>query len=324
MAAADRQALRVLTDDPLSAGTFVPEAALEGWQQSVLPPTHAALVEALGIPGVWSQDLPLIHPFWRTLVVRSHTESSQFDALTHLLGARGWQDEPVVAAAVTGRRFHGLRGRRWAAARGNLHVSVALPTALDAAHAGVGLSMLPCVAVLDAIADVTDGAVRPAVKWVNDIVIGGRKVGGVLTSAVTAGQRIEGVVWGIGINVAVAPEIVATPFVPAATCLHAEPGGAHVTIARLFRSLLDAIARRYVDLAHGGAAALFPSYRERSLVIGREVQVWDESACIEPDASPSGPPAVEGIVADICHDLSLRLEGQLEPVTKGRLALRSM
>ena len=45
MAAADRQAMRVLTDDPLAAGTFVPGAAPEGWQQPILSPAHAALVE---------------------------------------------------------------------------------------------------------------------------------------------------------------------------------------------------------------------------------------------------------------------------------------
>ena len=127
MAAADRQAMRVLTDDPLAAGTFVPGAAPEGWQQPILSPAHAALVEALGIPVVWSRDLPSLHPFWPTLVVRSHTQSSQFDALTSLLGASAWQNEPVVAVAVTGRHFHGQRGRRWGADRVMLKFCVCVP-----------------------------------------------------------------------------------------------------------------------------------------------------------------------------------------------------
>ena len=63
MAAADRQAMRVLTDDPLAAGTFVPGAAPEGWQQPILSPAHAALVEGVGKAVFWSRDLTSLHQF---------------------------------------------------------------------------------------------------------------------------------------------------------------------------------------------------------------------------------------------------------------------
>ena len=40
-----------------------------------------------------------------------------------------------------------------------------------------------------------------AIKWPNDVLVGGRKVAGVLVEAVTMGSRVEAVVIGIGINV---------------------------------------------------------------------------------------------------------------------------
>jgi BirA family transcriptional regulator, biotin operon repressor / biotin---[acetyl-CoA-carboxylase] ligase len=317
--------MRVLTDDPTLAVPFFPAAASSNvWQRRRhLSPFDRALVDAFGGAPAWSLDLRPGDSLWSTIVVLSTTNVSQFDTLDRLIGGGTILDGPVACIALVGERFHGQRGRPWAAARGNLHVSVAVPIALDAAYAGVGLSMLPAVAALDAIAATTGGATVPAIKWVNDIVIGERKVGGVLTAAHSTGRTIDDVVWGIGINIAVAPEIVATPFVRATSCLHAERGGESVTVEHLFWALLAAIARRHGHLARSGSRELFEAYRRRSLVVGREVQVWEESACTGDDPAEWGAPLAEGVVADIADNLSLRLKGQPTPVTKGRLALRA-
>jgi biotin-(acetyl-CoA carboxylase) ligase len=315
--------MRLLTDDAASAAALVPEAAAGRWQRAgLLPHDDWCVIRALGGVAVWRQDIEPGHPFWSTLVVLSHSDVSQFDALDRLLGAGCRVAGPIASVALAGTRFHGQRGRPWEAIRGNLHVSVAVPTCLDAGHVGTGLSTLPAVAAVDAIVEVSQGALRPRIKWVNDIVIGERKVGGVLTAAHTTGRHIDDAVWGIGINVEAAPGIAPTPFVPAATCVRGEPGGEHVMLPRLLWALLDAVATRFAALARFGPTALFSAYRRHSLVVGRAVQVWDESACSDPDPSRWGPPAAEGVVADIVHDLSLRLEGGRGLISKGRLALR--
>jgi biotin-[acetyl-CoA-carboxylase] ligase BirA-like protein len=315
--------MRVLTDDRALAATFFPDAPANVWQRRAdLAGSDRALVEAFDGTPVWSVNLRPGDSSWTTIVVLSRTTVSQFDTLDRLISSRTILDGPTACIALAGERFHGQRGRPWAAARGNLHVSIAVPIDLDAAYAGVGLSMLPAVAALDAITETTGGAIVPAIKWVNDIVIGERKVGGVLTAAHTTGRRIDDVVWGIGINVGIAPEIVPTPFVRATSCLHAEQGGESVTLQGLFWALLAAIARRRRHLSRSGTRELFAAYRGRSVVIGREVQVWEESACTSDDPAEWGTPLAEGIVADIADDLSLRLTGQPTPVIKGRLALR--
>ena len=56
------------------------------------------------------------------------------------------------------------------------------------------------LAAADACADVA--GVEPALKWPNDLLVGGAKLAGVLAEAEFDGARLAAVVVGIGINVA--------------------------------------------------------------------------------------------------------------------------
>lgn len=316
--------MRLLTDNPAMAAAFLLESA-SAMRRDAGGPTafDRALTAALGLERIDVAEVPANGSCWTTLVVVSETDASQFDAIDRVLASGERLPGPVASVAMTGTRFHGHRGRSWAAARGNLHVSVAMPLGVDAADSGIALSMLPAVAAVDAIAAHTRGALVPAIKWVNDVVIGERKVGGVLTAARVTGRTVDDVIWGIGVNVEVAPGIVPDPFVPGTTCLREHQGGEGATAAGLFRALLDAIEHWQARLTRDGPRELSDAYRSRCAVLGREVQVWDESACAGPDPAAWGRPFAEGVVAAVADDLSLRLEGQPQPVTRGRLALRA-
>ena len=302
--------MRVFTDDPTAAAALIPEAHWTRDQR--FSPRDERLVQALGGTAIWSQELQSAHPFWSVAFVVSYSDGSQFQALDRLLGRGERIEAPVAALALTGSGFRGQRDRIWEAARGNLHLTVAVPIGLEAGDIGAALSMLPAVASVEAIVEASGGAVTPGIKWVNDILVQERKVGGVLSAAHTTAGRIDDVVWGIGINVEVAPAIEPTRFVPATTCLRAAPGGSSVTLATLFWTLLEAIARKHAELLRTGPARLLDAYRRHSAVIGRDVRVWDESG---------ESPLVEGVVADIRPDLGLRLDGRAEPVMRGRLEL---
>jgi biotin-(acetyl-CoA carboxylase) ligase len=314
--------MRVVTDDPASAARFLGNLSTRHWDEGRdLSPFERAIIEALGGGAVWSMDVNAGDSFWRTIVVLSATRVSQFDALDRLMGNGRFRAHPTACLALEGEGFHGQRGRTWAGAAGNLHMSVAVPVDREAAQVGLGLSMLPTVAALDAIAEATAEAVRPGIKWVNDIVIGDRKLGGVLTAAHTTGCTIDDVLWGIGINVEVAPHIPATPFVSATTCVRAHRGGESATVPCVFWALLAAIARRHRELTRFGYGALLSAYRTGSVVLGRKVQVWDEAACTGEDPAEWASPWAAGTVIGIADDLSLTLAGHPTPVSKGRLAL---
>lgn len=61
------------------------------------------------------------------------------------------------------------------------------------------IALVAGLAVRSAIAARADGAM---VKWPNDVVVGGRKIAGILVEASLASTRIDHVVVGIGVNVA--------------------------------------------------------------------------------------------------------------------------
>lgn len=103
-----------------------------------------------------------------------------------------------VAEAQTAGR--GRRGRTWLSPDGDgLLFSVLL-------RLGCEPSRLPPLALLAGLA-VRDAVVRSApgveakIKWPNDVLVGPRKLAGVLIEAITVGTRVDAVVVGIGINV---------------------------------------------------------------------------------------------------------------------------
>jgi BirA family transcriptional regulator, biotin operon repressor / biotin---[acetyl-CoA-carboxylase] ligase len=94
----------------------------------------------------------------------------------------------------------GRRGRAWVSPPGEgllFSVLVRLqcaPTSLPR------VALLAGLAVHDAVSRAVPG-VDVRCKWPNDVLVGGRKLAGVLVEAVTMGSRVEAVVIGVGINV---------------------------------------------------------------------------------------------------------------------------
>ena len=307
----------ILTDAPDAARPLLPAGAV--WRAAVADPPPSALAAtwaALGSqrPAWWALD-----GAERAVVVVDEAPRSQFDALNERLAdGRGVPDH-VVCVACTGARFHGQRGRPWAALRGNLHVSVHVPLDVDAAAAQAGLMALPAVAIARAIERATDGRVVPRLKWVNDVLVDDRKVAGVLVATQVQGGRARHAVVGIGANVARAPDLVPSPRAARVTALaDADPEGFGARDPRawtaLLAPLLDELERGRALLQAGDGAALVDAYRERAAFVGRTVTVWplDEEA-------PA--PLVRGRVAALLPDLALRFEGRAEPVRAGRMTI---
>jgi biotin-(acetyl-CoA carboxylase) ligase len=257
--------------------------------------------------------------FWSSWFLVSDAKESQYDTLRRVTNDRRETTGHVVCLAVSGRKFHGQQARGWQTASGNLHLSLALTCDLSAAECGLALTMLPAVAVLDALKDLPfGGGPVPGlgIKWVNDILAGGRKLGGVLTSARSQDGRITSFVLGLGLNVAVAPEVSPTPFTPAVTCLADHLRLPATGLKIVLTCLLQSVAMRFEELVAAGPIPLLEAYRSSSLVLGRRVE-------IRPDGHPATP-IRRGRVLEIGPDLSLTLDDGLEPVTAGRLVLGSL
>ncbi len=259
---------------------------------------------------------------WPLVIALADASHSQYDVL--VAGARdpAASASSVVALALAGRGFHGNRGRAWQAVPGNLHLCAAVPVDLPAASCAPVLPALASVAVTDALAAVCGPALPVRIKWINDVLVGEAKVGGVLASAQLLGSRITSVTVGIGVNVRATPAVVPTVFVPTVTSLAAHPAGAPAAAApgALTAALLAALARRLATLAASGPADLVAAYRARCGDVGRTVAVWAEGLPDAGDAAQLPPPLARGLVTGFGPDLSLCLEGHASPLGGGRMA----
>src|SRR5262245_39766190 len=118
------------------------------------------------------------------------------------------EGEVIVAEAQT--RGRGRLGRSWISPPFvNLYCSVTLRPQLAPAHAPQ-LTLIAAIALADTIASFI--GTPPTIKWPNDILVGGKKLAGVLTESSCDSERIEFVILGIGVNlnypIASMPELI--------------------------------------------------------------------------------------------------------------------
>jgi len=248
--------------------------------------------------------------FWSDLVLVADSPCSQYDALRQALTAEGPPPRNLACVALSGSGFHGQHGRPWSTAPGNLHLSAIIACDLSAADFAPVMPALPAVAVAEAVTTLGQGRLSPGIKWVNDVLLRDHKVAGGLTAVRTDRGRITAVVLGVGLNVAVAPDLPADSAGLRSTSLRAVLLDRTPGLDQTLTAVLAALARRFVRLQESGSADLLRAYRDLSVVLGRRVLVQPEQG-----------PGVTAEVVAIEPDLSLRLQGVAAPVTAGQLTL---
>ncbi len=150
----------------------------------------------------------------------------------------------VIANEQTAGR--GRLGRHWLAPRGSsLLFSLVFRPDLEVRRAQ-GLTMICGLAVQEAIIQVTQ---LPAqLKWPNDILLRGRKAGGMLSEVSSSGKCLDYAVVGIGLNVNLQP--LALPAEFHATSIEQELGQV-VPRVNLLQQILVHIEERYYALRAG-------------------------------------------------------------------------
>jgi BirA family biotin operon repressor/biotin-[acetyl-CoA-carboxylase] ligase len=218
-----------------------------------------------------------------------HEEIDSTNDAAALLARRGVPEGTVVAANAQ-RRGRGRLGRTWASPLGSgLYVSLVLRPNRSA------LSLLTIAAGV-ALAEGIEAAagLKVALKWPNDLVVGGRKLGGILSEAVSladADPVVDCVIVGFGINLRTA---VYPPDVEArATSIERELGRSPdrgLVLAECLAALND----RYNALQGGRADGVVAAWRSRaSSHMGRHVE-WDGDAGL-----------MRGVAQDIDRDGAL-------------------
>jgi BirA family transcriptional regulator, biotin operon repressor / biotin---[acetyl-CoA-carboxylase] ligase len=251
------------------------------------PPLDAALVrEAVVRPG----------GMWTSVTVREVTGSTNADLACgeHRVGS------VLVAESQTAGR--GRLDRRWVSPpRAALTFSVLVRPAVPASDAS-WLPVLAGLAVAAAIGDVTGLDAR--LKWPNDVLIGDRKLAGIL-----AEQSAAGVIVGIGLNVSTTAAELPPPGLGSLRPTSLLIEGAGTERAPLLIAILTEFERRYRE----PAAVLREEYLARCATIGRDVRVElpngrllrgtaetvDPSGCLV--VRPAGAEPVAVIAGDVVH-----------------------
>jgi BirA family biotin operon repressor/biotin-[acetyl-CoA-carboxylase] ligase len=213
-----------------------------------------------------AQELPSLGAPWTAIGVVRQTGSTNADLLD--LAARGLDDGSVLVAEeqTAGR---GRQGRSWVSPAGSaLTFSVLLrPERIPAARLG-WLPLLAGTATVTAVRALTGLDAR--LKWPNDVLIGGRKLAGILAEAAD-----NAIVIGIGINVSAAPDEL--PFGPGGlppTSLLAE--GVPVARDVLLIEILRSFGQWYRTLSldpDPQRVGLLAQYVKLSATVNREVRV---------------------------------------------------
>ncbi|WP_049947686.1 biotin--[acetyl-CoA-carboxylase] ligase [Candidatus Halobonum tyrrellensis] len=173
------------------------------------------------------------------------------------LAAAGAPETVVVAGEQTAAR--GRLDREWAAPSGGAWFSVLARPDDPPAHAPA-FTLATAVAVTRAC---REAGVDARIKWPNDVLVGERKLCGILTEMAGEADRVSWLVVGVGLNANVA----AADLPEGATSLRAELGSA---VDR--RLLVQRVLEAFDDL-RGDLTAVVPAWREHADTLGRRVRV---------------------------------------------------
>ena len=255
--------------------------------------------------------------FWKYLLISETSTRSQYDIANDLLARNIHLPDGILCIAGSGGSFHGFKQRPWISPPGNIYLTVSLTPNYAIKNFGVGFLTLAAVSVVEAIDNIPGLQDRAGIKWVNDILIDRAKVCGVLAYTQQEGDKVTGASLGIGLNVLITPEIAPNIFVPrAASIANYKNNINKISLSSVLRNLYKALEINYQLLIDSGYKALLDKYRRSSVIIGRQVEIYEDVVGDKIQLLH------KGIVQSIGDHLELHLEGVAKPVTRGRLVLK--
>jgi BirA family biotin operon repressor/biotin-[acetyl-CoA-carboxylase] ligase len=236
------------------------------------------------------------------------TATSTNDIAGRLANAGAGEGTMVVAEAQTSGR--GRMGRTWFSPPGaGLYVSIVLRPGLSEGPPKGDPSALLTIAAGVALAEGIQASTGlPAeIKWPNDLLVGKRKLAGILAEAAAQAGTLEFVVLGFGVNLR--PAAYPQELAHRATSIEAELDRP-ADRAMILAEILSALASRYADLQQGKFDAILSEWRARAPSLRGALVEWD---------SPRGVQRGRAEDIDATGALLVRVEGRTERVIAGEV-----
>jgi len=139
------------------------------------------------------------------------------------------------------------------------------------------LNLLAAVSICEAIKEIT--GLNSQIKWPNDILLGSKKIGGILTELNAEMDAVRFIIIGIGLNV----NNDKKSLLSGATSLREEK---KEDIGRLdlLKAILRSIEGNYFIFQKDGAHPVLNKWRHFNLTLGRRVKISSHKEQIEAEA----------------------------------------
>jgi BirA family biotin operon repressor/biotin-[acetyl-CoA-carboxylase] ligase len=178
--------------------------------------------------------------------------------------------EGTLIVADTQTLGRGRRGRTWHSPPGrNIYASLILRPRLAPSQAPQ-ITLMAAVALARTLQ--RSAALDAKIKWPNDIMVGGKKIAGILTELSTDMESVAYVVVGFGINVNIREAEMPEEIRPIATSIYLEQG-IEISRTRLLCNLMENIETAYDLLNDKGFGPVMAQWRDMTDIIGQRVYV---------------------------------------------------
>ena len=205
----------------------------------------------------------------------------------------------------------GRLGRSFFSPREGIYLSIIIKPTFDLSRS-ILVTAAAAVAVAEAVECVCKQ--KTEIKWVNDVYLKGKKICGILTEGITDFEtgQIDALVIGIGVNTTVKgfPDNILNT-VGAVEGDYSKAALAAEIISKTLHFTENLEKRTFVN-----------SYKQKSLVIGKDIRVYKGRYNISPeDELPGLPAKAIGIDDDGCL-IVLYPDGQKETLSTGEISIR--
>jgi BirA family transcriptional regulator, biotin operon repressor / biotin---[acetyl-CoA-carboxylase] ligase len=181
----------------------------------------------------------------------------------------------VVIIAREQSDGHGRMGRKWISQPGGLWMSVILERCLTLKTIPM-IQFISSLAVADSISNLT--GLECKTKWPNDLLLGGKKICGVIVDVSFEGNKANHAIIGIGLNAnfeaSSMGEVENQTFISRVTTLRDELG-IDIDLNNLTKLIIERLEYYYSQLKEDKIKSIVDIWKNRSDFFGRLVSVDD-------------------------------------------------
>ena len=197
--------------------------------------------------------------------------------------AKKFVDDAVEGTVIIAEHQTAGRTRKraeWISPKGGIYMTIILRPEVTLLEASK-LTIVTGVAIAKTLYDKFN--INVGIKWPNDLLIGSKKISGILTEAVTDKDRLKAVLVGIGVDVNIKDEDIPEEIQKIVTSVKKETQ-IEFNRAAIMKEFFAIFEELYDDFKKGNFKEIVSEWRRLSSTTGNRVKVYNHGKAITGDA----------------------------------------